>query len=244
MRKSGNDYLSKEILSFYHTLISGGLIERKNLVDGFVELGRAYRFGSTNVYQVRAPAEGDEDRTLTRYVAQSNLLLSFLRDLDQLKEEEVSQEYLDILSLDDQEKEYLRRLGYGPQQAAVYLLGVLIAEIASAQWRLGPDGRGGEKTILNKVNYQGMTLPRVQRLATELFDKLRQYRYTEDRTGERKPLLQGRNETVFAQAQELLTKERRGWTLTPAENVYYLLSGYSHRTLRTMTAKKKQPAEA
>ena len=155
----------------------------------------------------------------------------------------MSQEYLERLSLDDEEKEYLRRLGYGPEQAALYLLGALVAEIANAQWRLGPDGRGGEKTILNKVNYQGMTLPRVQRLATELFDKLRQYRYT-DRDGERKPLLQGRNEAIFAQAQELLTKHRLGWSLTPAENVYYLLSGYSHRTFKAMTAKEKQPTGA
>ncbi|WP_273845460.1 type I-B CRISPR-associated protein Cas8b/Csh1 [Rubrobacter calidifluminis] len=235
------EYLNKKILAFYHTLISGGLIDRKELTDGFMELARAYRFGNTGSYQVSAPKEGMEDLTLVRYLAQTNLLLAFLRDLDQLKEEEVSQEYLERLSLDEVEKEYLKRLGYDEQQAALYLLGALVAEIANAQWRLGPEGRGGEKTILNKINYQGMTLPRVQRLATELFDKLRQYRYT-DRSGERRPLLQGRNEAIFAQAQELLTRNQRGWRLTPSENVYYLLSGYSHRTFRAMTAREKQPA--
>ncbi|QYJ16495.1 hypothetical protein Rxycam_02328 [Rubrobacter xylanophilus DSM 9941] len=241
VRKSGDDLLTKEILAFYHTLISGGLIDRKELTDGFMELVRAYRFGNTGSYQVSAPKEGAEDQTLVRYLAQTNLLLAFLRDLDQLKEEEVSQEYLEKLSLDEAEKEYLRRLGYDEQQAALYLLGALVAEIANAQWRLGPEGRGGEKTILNKINYQGMTLPRIQRLATELFDKLRQYRYT-DRSGERRPLLQGRNEAIFAQAQELLTRNQRVWRLTPSENVYYLLSGYSHRTFRAMTAREKQPA--
>ncbi|MEW6635273.1 MAG: type I-B CRISPR-associated protein Cas8b/Csh1 [Actinomycetota bacterium] len=243
VRQSGDDPLTKEILSFYHTLISGGLIERKVLTAGFLELVRAYRFGNTNSYQISAPGEGQEDRSVVNYLAQTNLLLAFLRQLNQLKEEEVSQEYLGGLSLDDEEKEYLKRLSYDDQQAALYLLGVLIAEIANAQWRLGSDGRGGEKTILNKVNYQGMTLPRVQRLATELFDKLRQYRYT-DRTGERKPLLQGRNESIFAQAQELLTEHRHNWRLTPAENVYYLLSGYSHRTFRAMTANKGQTVRA
>lgn len=238
------EYRNKDLLSFYHALISGGLIERKNLVDGFMGLVRAYRFGNTNSYQISAPREGEEDRTLIRHLAQSNLLLSFLRDLNQLKEEEVTQEYLQRLSLDEEEKEYLRRLGYGPEQAALYLLGVLVAEIANAQWRLGPDGKNGEKTILNKVNYQGMTLPRVQRLATELFDKLRQYRYTDRRTGERRPLLQGFNEAIFAQAQELLTKHQRNWSLAPTENVYYLLSGYSHRTFKAMTAKEKQPVGA
>jgi len=241
VRKSGDDMLTKEILAFYHALISGGLIDRKGLIDGFLELIRAYRFRNTAAYQVSAPEEGQEDLAVTRYVAQTSLLLAFLRDLDQLKEEEVDQGYLDGLSLDEEEKEYLRRLRYDKQQTALYLLGALVAEIANAQWRLGPEGRGGEKTILNKLNYQGMTLPRIQRLATELFDKLRQYRYT-DRSGERRPLLQGRNESIFAQAQRLLTEERGSWRLTPAENVYYLLSGYSHRTFRAMTARERQTA--
>lgn len=87
--------------------------------------------------------------------------------------------------------------------------------------------------ILNKLNYQGMTLPRVQRLATDVFDKLRQYR---DR--KRRPLLQGKNEMIFARVQQLLTEGAASgnWSLTPAENVYYLLSGYSHVTLQAIKA--------
>jgi len=78
-----------------------------------------------------------------------------------------------------------------------------------------------------------MTLPRVQRLATEIFDKLRQYR-----DSKRRPLLQARTEKLFAQAQQLLSeREASGtWSLTPAENVYYLLSGYSHTTLKAIKA--------
>jgi CRISPR-associated protein Csh1 len=74
-----------------------------------------------------------------------------------------------------------------------------------------------------------MTVSRAQRLATDLFDKLTQYR---DRN--RRPLLRARNEKVFAQAQALLTKNKENWSLSAVENVYYILSGYSDTTLRAI----------
>jgi CRISPR-associated protein Csh1 len=231
VRKSRTDTLSKGVLEFYDTLISGGLIERVQLIEQCMELTRVYRFGNYAAYHISEPK--DADYALAVHNAQSNLLLAFLRNQAQLKEGNVDLSYLDELVLDEPQREYLKRLRYTREQTALYLLGVLIGEIANAQYRLGPGGKGGKKTILNKLNYQGMTLPRVQRLATEVFDKLRQYR-----DSKRRPLLQARTEKFFAQAQQLLSEgEASGaWPLTPAENVYYLLSGYSHTTLQAINA--------
>ena len=232
VRKSGTDRLSKGVLEFYDTLISGGLIDRTQLVERFMELTHVYRFSNYAAYHISEPQ--DADYTLVTYNAQSNLLLAFLREQGQLKEENVDLSYLDELHLDETQYEYLRHLRYTHEQAALYFLGMLIGEIANAQYRLGAGGKGGKKTILNKLNYQGMTLSRVQRLTTEIFDKLRQYR-----DNKRRPLLQARTEKIFAQAQQLLTEgsaDSTAWTLTPTENVYYLLSGYSHTTLQAIKA--------
>ncbi len=128
----------------------------------------------------------------------------------------------EAVELPEEQRDYLERLSYTEEQAALYLLGTLVAEIANAQWRLGPGGKNGDKTILNKINYAGMTVSRTQRLATDLFDKLTQYR---DRN--RRPLLRERSETAFAQAQALLTKNKENWSLSATETVYYILSGYS-----------------
>jgi len=200
-----------------------------------VELANVYRFGNHASYQISEPP--DADYALVRYVAHTNLLLGYLRSLGQLKEEDVRMDYLRDLreTLSDEQSGYLERLHYTEEQAALYLLGTLVAEIANAQWRLGPGGRNGDKTILNKINYGGMTVSRAQRLATDLFDKLTQYR---DRN--RRPLLQGRNEVIFAQAQALLTQHRDDWSLDAAQNVYYILSGYSHATLQAI---RHQPAD-
>lgn len=233
VRKSGTNVLSKPILEFYATLMGGGLVDRRDLVDGFVELVNVYRFGNYASYHVSEPQ--DADYALARYVAHTNLLLGYLRSLGQLKEEDVGMDYLKDLHLSDEQRGYLERLNYTEEQAALYLLGTLVAEIANAQWRLGPGGRNGDKTILNKINYGGMTVSRAQRLATDLFDKLTQYR---DRN--RRPLLQGRNEVIFAQAQALLTQHRDDWSLDAAQNVYYILSGYSHATLQAI---RHRPAD-
>jgi CRISPR-associated protein Csh1 len=233
VRKSGTNVLSKLILEFYATLMGGGLVNRRDLVDGFVELVNVYRFGNYASYHVSEPP--DADYALVRYVAHTNLLLGYLRSLGQLKEEYVGMDYLKDLHLSDGQRGYLERLHYTEEQTALYLLGTLVAEIANAQWRLGPGGRNGDKTILNKINYGGMTVARAQRLATDLFDKLTQYR---DRN--RRPLLQGRNEMIFAQAQALLTQHRDDWSLDAAQNVYYILSGYSHATLQAI---RHRPAD-
>ncbi|MBA3474424.1 MAG: type I-B CRISPR-associated protein Cas8b/Csh1 [Rubrobacter sp.] len=234
VRKSGTNMLSKPILEFYATLMGGGLVDRRDLVDGFVDLVNVYRFGNYASYHVSEPQ--DADYALVRYVAHTNLLLGYLRSLGQLKEEDVGMDYLKDLHLSDEQRDYLERLNYTEEQAALYLLGTLVAEIANAQWRLGPGGKNGDKTILNKINYGGMPVSRAQRLATDLFDKLTQYR---DRN--RRPLLQGRNEVIFAQAQALLTQHRDDWSLDAAQNVYYILSGYSHATLQAI---RRRPADS
>lgn len=229
--EGGKEILSKPVLEFYATLITGGLVDRRELVDGFVELVNVHRFGNHAAYHISEPT--DADYALIRYVAHSNLLLAFLRELDQLKEEDMQNDYLERLDLTDDQHDYLTRLEYGEEQTALYLLGTLIGEIGNAQYRLGHGGKGGDKTILNKINYGGMTVARVQRLATDLFDKLTQYR-----DNKRRPLLEGRNEIVFAQAQALITEHSKDWTLNATENVYYILSGYSHTTLQAMRSGK------
>lgn len=221
------EFLTKPVLEFYASLIGGGLVDRRELVTSFVELVNVYRFGNYASYHISEPR--DSDYALLRYVAHTNLLIAYLRSLGQLKEEDLGNEYLKDLDLTASQRDYLERLDYTEEQAALYLLGTLVGEIANAQWHLGPGGRDGDKTILNKINYGGMTVSRVERLATELFDKLTQYR---DRN--RRPLLRGHNEKVFAQAQELLTKNKRGWKLDATQNVYYILSGYSHTTFQAM----------
>jgi len=67
------EFLTKPVLEFYATLIGAGLVDRRELVNGFVELVNVYRFGNYASYHVSEPQ--DADYALARYVAHTNLLL-------------------------------------------------------------------------------------------------------------------------------------------------------------------------
>ena len=120
------------------------------------------------------------------------------------------------------------------QQQALFLLGVLLGRVAHRQY---VDSEGRSKPVLDKLNYGGMSLPRVLTFATELFDKLRQYRLlTEYSPAE--------NELLYSLATIGLTAERAGWRLTDQENVYFILAGYAYETGRIIQQGQQRPDAA
>ncbi len=114
--------------------------------------------------------------------------------------------------------EAIKELGLGSQGAALFLLGVLLARVASEQYK-----KSKAKPVLEKVGYQGMPLEKVERFAIELFEKLAEYRR-----------LDANSEVVFATASELLTKEKNRWRLSDEENAFYILLGYGYETRRIL----------
>ncbi|MEN3203771.1 MAG: TM1802 family CRISPR-associated protein, partial [Atribacterota bacterium] len=87
------------------------------------------------------------------------------------------------------------------------------------------------KPILEKLNYQGMPWPKVRQLANILFEKLRQYdrlRFTE---------------RLYAAMKTLLDGYRDEWPLSPEENTFYILSGYSYGVLVSAQMSKKEEGE-
>jgi len=125
--------------------------------------------------------------------------------------------------------EAIKELGLGSQEAALFLLGVLLARVASEQYK-----KSKAKPVLEKVGYQGMPLEKVERFAVELFEKLAEYRR-----------LDANSEVVFATASELLTKEKNRWRLSDEENAFYILLGYGYETRRILlqAAEKAEKGE-
>ena len=120
------------------------------------------------------------------------------------------------------------------QQQALFLLGVLLGRVAHRQY---VDSDGGSKPVLEKLNYGGMSLPRLLSFTAELFDKMRQYRLlTEYSPAE--------NELLYSLASFFLTAERQRWRLTDQENVYFLLAGYAYETGRIIQRGGQRESEA
>ena len=114
----------------------------------------------------------------------------------------------DKLTLSDDLKEYIEEVKYSEQETAMFLLGYMIAEVASAQYK----EKLSRKPILDKIAYQGMNKNRIIMLTAEIFEKLKQYKVLKY------------NEGIFAQYKMLLDQNIDDWKLSDIMNVFYILS--------------------
>lgn len=227
-RKSGVDLLEySKLLEIYDSIFSRRPISRQFLIDKFVELIGIYIFGKYNLYNINNPGERpeDRDRGIIQSLLQANLLMHYLCTLGNLK----GGEAMDVNTLDisQEHKEYINEMGYNEQQAAMFLFGCLISNVANAQYNEGHKN----KPILDKLTYQGMNINKIMRLTTEVFEKLKQYKVLSF------------NEGLFAQMKNLLDKNLNYWELTDRENVFYILSGYSYNTYKILKSGKKENNE-
>ncbi|WP_457638372.1 TM1802 family CRISPR-associated protein [Oceanithermus sp.] len=193
-------------------------------VRGFLTVLRFLHHQNPGIYASKGCPDGCPDVEVA--VSQMAAWLLFLKLAGLL--EEVAME--ENRPTNHTHAEALHALGLGDEKAALYLLGVLLARVASEQYK-----RSKSKPVLEKVGYQGMPLEKVRRFAVELFDKLGEYRR-----------LDTDSEATFATAMELLTAKEESWGLTDEENAFYILLGYGLETRRIINfgAAKKKGEEA
>jgi len=101
----------------------------------------------------------------------------------------------------------------------LFLLGYMVGNIGNSQ------NSSGHKTkpILNKINFQGMTVQSILRLTNEVFEKMIQYKILKY------------NESLFYHYKKMIDSYSQNWNLTNQENVFYILSGYSYATYQAIS---------
>lgn len=157
------------------------------------------------------PAYNITDDSLESYIIQTNAFLVFLRRLNLIVG---GSKMTDMKNIPNEFSEYIQKCGFNELQIALFLLGTLIGDIGSKQ------AKYGSKPILNKINFQGMTLDRIVILYNLIYEKL-----------EQEKLLYPDKEKTYAVSKDLMDKNKNLKQLLPEENVYYLLSGYAFKSL-------------
>lgn len=204
---------TKFILTFYYQLFSHIPFHYKVLIKEFI--GRILEIRFKNDFK---------DSVFSQTLLFQNLLLIYLEKLKLLDRGENmndNQEYLSSLDLDENINTFLRESRYSEQMASLFLIGLLIGEIGTEQYKKGDK----KKAILNKVNFQGMDLNKLVRLFNDIYEKMRQYR-----------ILTSKNEKIYSLAKNLFETNKLKWSLTPQENVFYVLSGYSFKTYKAIVS--------
>jgi CRISPR-associated protein Csh1 len=215
-------------IRFYKRLIEGGVFSASDLIRRFVETVRVHRFEKYGAFIHSEPREQDKPYAVNRHLLNSWLLLLYLERLGQLQwEGRVTVSVLPLLEeyrLGNRESGLIREcLSDRPRAAACCLLGITVGIIASEQARQA-EGDPKAKTILNKINYQGMNEQKVRALAAQLHEKIGQYLARNKGAH----LVASR---TLAAAHELLERYP-GDELSATDHLYYILLGSAYAQFR------------
>lgn len=215
-KQGENKHEYRKFLTFIEAIFEGRRVQPAFLIKQYLELFKVYAFSKEN-FNVEPGDSRFWDIEMAKAGLKVNYLNCFLKKVGVLK----MTEPIEVEGLRKDENEFIKSMGYNIQQASLFLLGYLMAEVANAQY----NSNLNSKPILNKIVYQGMSSRRVVALANEVFNKLRQYKR-----------LDINNEKYFSVMKQLLDHELANWTLSDKENVFYLLSGYSYLTGKVINA--------
>jgi len=214
---------NKKIIDLYESLFLGKKIKLEFLIRNFVDLIKVFRFKKFyKLTQIRKPNNIDIEMIYS--ILKTNLLIKMLRILNILNGGEKMIENLENLPLKEDFKNYFLEMNLSEDEAALFLLGYLIAEIGNQQRT--PESE--KKPILEKINFHGMNPKKIMILINEVFEKLDQYK------------VRHFNEINFSVMKMLFDKKIKNWTLSDIDNVYYILSGYAFNTYKLISYGKKE----
>lgn len=169
-------------------------------------------------------------------VLEAMFYIKFLQEFSCLEGGEVMKLDISTLTLsDEQTKSYIQAMGYNEQQAALFLLGMMIGSIGIAQYNRQKghqDQSGTYKPVLNKINFNGLDVGRITKLSGDIFKKMEEEKVLKY------------NESLNGDYSMLFGKNRNQWKLNKNENIFYLLSGYSYQTLKKKKEQEGQPNDS
>jgi len=111
-------------------------------------------------------------------------------------------------------KEYADKLGLAKGRKGLFLLGVVTASVGSVQYKKGDR----KKSILDRLDFEGMDISEVKVYASRLMESLRNYDILTF------------NEELLGEAISLINEDPNSLN-SAEENVFWILSGYSWKTL-------------
>lgn len=227
IRKVRNEPQIGIYLDMLGALLKGSSVKLMYLTKLLMETARVHVF---NKYEAYVQRKSTSDKRLAddlgKFLISAQFFVYYLKKLGMLKELQGGGSKLiweDLVS--PEIKVYWGKVGLADHQRALFLLGYLVGEIGKKQF-----DEGGTKPIINKINFQGMTEAKIKVLASEVLEKLYQYKIWKYKEG------------LYAAMKELLDKSL-GKFASPEDNVFWILSGYAFSTAQALKGKDEEKLE-
>ena len=207
----------KPFIELLNAMLKGVPYPKEQLIRRALIFARIHRYGVYGLYNIREVEEKLRDAELCRGLIKFNMLLTLLRKIGVLNlVESAHTEY----GIDQKMEEFMSSQGYDEGQRALFMLGVLVGKIGIEQYHRGDK----KKSVLNKIDFEGMSVEKLKRLANYILKGLRDYRILEW------------NEDLYARMKELLDRNVEKLN-NPLDNTFYVLSGYAYITLQAIISK-------
>ncbi|WP_163515252.1 TM1802 family CRISPR-associated protein [Gelidibacter japonicus] len=132
--------------------------------------------------------------------------LELLKTLNLIDMEDINTITENINQYDQLENEFFEKMKFNQEQRAMFFLGRMLNSVEYLQ-------QGKNKTVIQKVNFNGMDKDSIQRLRIDLIEKAKQYN--------------SMNKIVFTDQKFGNEFDFNNWKLSPQEAIFFMLTGYS-----------------
>jgi len=211
----------KPLIELYDAIFTSKPYPKEEIIKRALLFARINRYGTYELYGMQSIPQSKRDAELCRGILKFNILLLLLSRLGVIDLETPSRKS------SDEFEEYLKVQNYQEYEKALFLLGVLVGKIGIEQYK--KDDK--KKSILNKIDFDGMSAEKVKILTNHIVEALRNYRILSE------------NEKLYANMKELLDRNLEKLS-KPVDNTFYLLSGYAYITLRAIAHGGEQGNES
>ncbi len=205
-----NQNQNKSLL-FFGSILENRKIEIDRIYQNFTELILCHwyqRYKSySNIYSHFNDFDFAAKDAVFKYLALIHSLkqLNLIKNFSKMEDMTITSE-----SISKELESFFSAMDYTPSQQALFYLGRALSQIAYEQGK-----KGNKKTVLNKLNYNGMDKRSIYRLSTDLFEKGKQYDFVDK--------IQW-NLGEFNQRFDF-----NNWNMNPQEALFFLLTGYTFR---------------
>lgn len=207
-----------EALTIFKAILEKRQVDEQNLFKRFTELVLCHKFGRYEAYKnVKRFGDDHFDFAVRDAVFKYLAFLTVLKKLKQSNnmEENNQQDTDEVISIEEtttideyQQKieAFFTRMDYKDYQKALFYLGRMLSSVVYIQ-------KEKKKTVLDKLNFNGMDKDAIQRLRSSMIEKALQYKEF--------------TKVIFNDARFNDFFDYNAWKVNPHEALFFILNGYS-----------------
>jgi len=211
-----------EALVLFNDIFEHRTIDKSNLFHHFTKyliVQRSGQFDNSKKHRAYSNIreQSNFDYAIFNDVMDYLAFFQFLKKLNLLNQNNMEKNIENVKPIENAKTDYAQRIenffsdmGYNASQKALFYLGRALNQVAYAQYLKSHKN----KPVLNKLDYNGMDKGDIIRLRLDLAEKAKQYGIVNE------------VEYNFTQFTHLFNPNNKYW-LSPEENIFYILSGYS-----------------